>query len=90
MPIYEFRCHSCGERFEALVEAGVGSVGCRACGSVETVRALSAPAAPMSHVRSGAAKRAQERKNAELRSRAKAEFKARRRSAREGRKGAGT
>jgi putative FmdB family regulatory protein len=87
MPIYEFRCHSCGERFEALAEAGARSAPCRACGGAETVRVLSPQATPLRHVRSGAANRAQERKNAELRSRARAEFTARRRGDRRGRSG---
>lgn len=84
VPIYEFRCDTCGQRFEALVEVGTRSLPCRVCGAAETARVLSAQAAPMGFVRSGPANRAQERKNAELRGRARSEFKARRRRAREG------
>jgi len=80
VPIYEFRCGSCGQRFEALVEAGTGSMPCRACAAAGAARVLSAQAAPMSFVRSGSANRARERKNAELQARARSEFKARRRA----------
>jgi putative FmdB family regulatory protein len=41
MPIYEFECESCGERFEELVVAGADSVPCAACGSTATRRLLS-------------------------------------------------
>jgi putative FmdB family regulatory protein len=36
VPIYEFRCGACGERFEALVDAGTETVECRLCGSLAT------------------------------------------------------
>jgi putative FmdB family regulatory protein len=87
VPIYEFRCQTCGERFEALVDVGTGSVECRPCGAAEAMRVLSAQAAPLAHVKSPAATRAQERRNAQLRDRTKADFKAKRRRLREGQKG---
>ncbi len=87
VPIYEFRCDSCGERFEALVGAGTESVDCGICGAGESKRVLSAQAAPMSHVRSGGAARAQERANAQLQARARADFKAKRDRARQAPKG---
>ena len=83
MPIYEFRCQSCGERSETLAEAGTEEAECRACGAPGATRVLSAPASPMPLVGGPGAKRAQERKNAVLHRNAKADFKARRR-AREG------
>ena len=83
MPIYEFECEACGRRFEALVAAGTASADCRHCGSEDTRRVLSAPAAPMHLVKSPGEVRKQERKNAELRKRTKADFKARRKRARE-------
>jgi putative FmdB family regulatory protein len=87
MPIYEFRCRVCGERFEALVGVGTESVDCRACGDAETERVFSAQAAPLAHVKSAGATRKQERANAQLRERTKADFKAKRRRAREARGG---
>ena len=41
MPIYEFECGSCGERFEELVPAGTDRVACRACGADGAERRLS-------------------------------------------------
>lgn len=46
MPIYEYECEECGERFEELVAAGAGSVPCAACGSTRTARLLSGFAPP--------------------------------------------
>jgi putative FmdB family regulatory protein len=89
MPIYEFRCESCGERFEALVDAGTESTECRSCGAAETRRVLSAQAAPLSLVKSPGETRKRERGNAELRERAKADFKAKRQRTRRARKGGG-
>ena len=87
MPIYEFSCERCGARFEGLVPAGTESIACPECGAAETVRVFSAPGAPMSLVKSPAARRAQERRNAQLQADTKARFKERRRRAREGRPG---
>ena len=82
MPIYEFRCDGCGGRFEALVDAGTESVECRLCAASKTRRVFSAQAAPMNLVKSPGDKRKQERKNAQLHARTKADFKARRRRGR--------
>ncbi|HEY2717707.1 MAG TPA: zinc ribbon domain-containing protein [Solirubrobacterales bacterium] len=46
MPIYEYECESCGERFEELVAAGSEAVPCAACGSERTRRLLSGFAPP--------------------------------------------
>jgi putative FmdB family regulatory protein len=41
MPIYEFECGGCGERFEELVAAGTESASCPACGTENAERRLS-------------------------------------------------
>lgn len=41
MPIYEFQCASCGERFEELSPAGTESADCPACGTAGAERKLS-------------------------------------------------
>jgi putative FmdB family regulatory protein len=89
VPIYEFECAACGERFEALVDAGTTSVACRLCGAEGARRVLSAPAAPMHLVKSAGGARQQEGKNAQLRERTKADFKAKRAKARAARKQGG-
>ncbi len=89
VPIYEFRCQACGERFEALVDMGTEAVECRLCGAANAARVLSAQAAPLAHVKSPGATRAQERRNAQLRERTKSDFKASRRRAREARRDQG-
>jgi len=45
MPIYEFECEACGERFEELVAAGA-AVACGSCGSERTRRLYSGVAPP--------------------------------------------
>jgi putative FmdB family regulatory protein len=88
VPLYEFRCGGCGERFEALVDAGTRVVECRACGAPGAERVLSAVAPPMQLAKPAGERRKQERRNAELRQRTKASFKEARR-ARRARKGGG-
>jgi len=83
VPVYEFQCERCGERFEELVDAGTRSVPCRACGHEGTRRLFSPPAAPMKLVKTPREARKQERRNAQLRERTKARFKEARRRARE-------
>jgi putative FmdB family regulatory protein len=83
VPMYEFRCGACGERFEALVDAGTEAVECRLCGAPDTRRIYSAQAAPMSLVKPPGARRKQERANEKLRTDTKARFKESRRRARE-------
>jgi putative FmdB family regulatory protein len=46
VPIYEYQCESCGERFEELVGAGSEAVPCAACGSQRTRRLMSGFAPP--------------------------------------------
>jgi putative FmdB family regulatory protein len=83
VPIYEFRCGSCGERFEALVDVGTETEECRLCGAPGAERVLSAQAAPFGLVHTPGAARKQEARNTELRKNAKADFSARRQRARD-------
>ena len=89
MPMYEFDCDACGERFEDLVPVGTESTGCRLCGSQATHRVLSAPGAPWKLVKTAGAARRQEARNAKLHAETKARFKESRRNAREAKKGGG-
>ncbi len=43
MPIYEFECRKCGERFEVVLKAGekVGKLSCLACGAGKPQKLLS-------------------------------------------------
>lgn len=41
MPIYEYRCVQCDERFEELVQASAEPPPCGKCGSPEVVRIYS-------------------------------------------------
>lgn len=80
--MYEFCCDACGERFEALVNAGTESEECRACQAPGATRVLSAQAAPFGVVQTFGQARKRERANAALHSSAKADFKAKREQAR--------
>ncbi len=46
MPIYEFECERCGERFEELVLTAAERPACPACGSDRARRRLSAVSPP--------------------------------------------
>jgi putative FmdB family regulatory protein len=46
VPIYEFECEECGERFEELVAAAAAAPACAACGSARTRRLLSSVSPP--------------------------------------------
>lgn len=85
MPIYEFRCKVCEEQFEALVDAGTDAAECRVCGAAGAVRVLSAPAPKMNLVKGRGDTRKQERKNAALHQRTKANFKEARQKQRQAR-----
>lgn len=78
MPIYEFVCEACGERFDALVELGTETLDCDLCGTGGSKRVLSAQAPPMRLVKTPRDARKQERSNAALRRKAKADFKRKR------------
>lgn len=41
MPIYEFECEECGNRFEELVGSGDAPPGCSSCGAPEPKRLIS-------------------------------------------------
>ncbi|HEY8343715.1 MAG TPA: zinc ribbon domain-containing protein [Bacillota bacterium] len=41
MPIYEFVCQNCGQKFEELCRLGTDQVPCPACQSGETTRLIS-------------------------------------------------
>jgi putative FmdB family regulatory protein len=41
MPVYEFECEECGERFEELAPAGATDVACPSCHTTRTRRLLS-------------------------------------------------
>jgi putative FmdB family regulatory protein len=81
VPIYEFRCGACGERFEALVEPGTEWVECRDCGAERTDRVYSAQAAPARLAKYGGELRRQERANERLRAETKTRVKEARRRA---------
>ncbi len=46
MPIYEFECDECGERFEELVGSEVTSAPCPGCGAERTRRLISLVSPP--------------------------------------------
>jgi putative FmdB family regulatory protein len=83
MPIYEFRCWECGDRFEALVDAGTDLHACRRCGASGAERVMSPPAAPPKLVRTPTGNRRQEESNRKLREKTRRDFKEKRSRARE-------
>jgi putative FmdB family regulatory protein len=64
MPIYEFECDECGERFEELVGSEVTSAPCPGCGSGRTRRLISLVSPPGRQPR-GAAVRSDESRRGE-------------------------
>jgi putative FmdB family regulatory protein len=46
MPLYEFECDGCGDRFEELAPSDTQSLVCPACGSTRTRRLLSPVSSP--------------------------------------------
>ena len=63
MPIYEFMCPACDNRFEELSSAGTEHARCPECGSLRARRVLSAPAPPRSLSMSpGQARRAEDKR----------------------------
>jgi putative FmdB family regulatory protein len=62
MPIYEFVCAECSERFERLVDAGTERESCPQCGA-EAERVFSAIAAPAKlAVSSGTARKMEDKR----------------------------
>jgi putative FmdB family regulatory protein len=41
MPIFEFRCRSCGVKFERIVNSATATTTCKNCGSPEVEKLLS-------------------------------------------------
>jgi putative FmdB family regulatory protein len=81
LPLYDFRCRRCGERFEEFARAGT-SVPCPACGAPGAERLLTPFAGPFTTAPRGLAARrsnAERRVREELRAERKAEREARRR-----------
>jgi putative FmdB family regulatory protein len=64
MPIYEFECHGCGERFEELVAAGAADVPCPRCAAPGARRLLS-PLSPPGRQPRGTRVRASESRRRE-------------------------
>jgi putative FmdB family regulatory protein len=60
VPLFDFRCRTCGHDFEALVRTGHVTA-CPSCGSDSLERQLSAPAVSSPERRSAAAAKAVER-----------------------------
>ncbi len=65
MPIYEFACAACGNRFEELTASGTVAIRCPSCGSDETERVLSPQAPPRRLGRSGPRVRSDESRRRE-------------------------
>jgi putative FmdB family regulatory protein len=59
MPIYEFECEKCGNRFEELVGSDAPDPACPACGAAEARRLIS-PVSPPSRQPRGSKVRADE------------------------------
>lgn len=64
MPIYEFECDGCGERFEELVAASAADVSCSRCGETRA-RRLFSPLSPPGRQPRGARVRADESRRRE-------------------------
>ena len=64
MPIYEFECEECGERFEELMGAEAGAPACLDCGSARTRRLIS-PVSPPGRQPRGAGVRSDESRRRE-------------------------
>jgi putative FmdB family regulatory protein len=75
MPIYEFQCPACGNRFERLAGAGTESAECPQCGAKDASRVLSAPAPGHRLVKSPGTTRRMEDKRGVSRDGAKQRFK---------------
>jgi len=64
MPIYEFECEECGNRFEELVPGETAEVACPSCGSPRARRLMS-PVSPPGRQPRGAAVRSDESRRRE-------------------------
>jgi putative FmdB family regulatory protein len=79
VPIYEFECQSCGDRFEELVGSHVGrdadDVGCPNCGSKEVERLVASSYAPIHRQMTPSQRRRLEEKRGTDRGGAKERFR---------------
>ncbi len=82
MPTYDFECQDCATEFDLQAPVGTENAQCPGCGSKRTRRRYSAPAT-FKFVKTPGAARQQEARNAKLHADTKAQFKARRKKARE-------
>jgi len=64
VPVYEFECEQCGQRFEELVASDAKGIACPACGCSPTRRLLSR-LSPASRQPRGAAVRGEESRRRE-------------------------
>jgi putative FmdB family regulatory protein len=83
MPLYDFACDACDERFEAFAKPGE-TPACSACGSAETRRLFTAISPPAKLGLRGAAARDSNARRADREFKKKEAFKAERRKKREG------
>lgn len=91
MPMYEFACGSCGERFEELVGPHVGKtigqVGCPECGAADVKRLMPSSYAPTHRQLTANQKRRSEAARGTDRGGAKQRFKQQRAAERRGPRG---
>jgi putative FmdB family regulatory protein len=75
MPIYEYRCHACGQQFELLVLKST-TIACSSCGSDQLERLLSLPAikSDSTHALAMNAAKKRDRKQADEKNRAQREY----------------
>lgn len=89
MPLYEFHCSSCDERFEELVGSHVGlaeeDVVCPACGGTEVERLTASSYAPIHRRLTAGEQRRLEGSRSRDYARRKEEFKRKRAAARKAR-----
>ncbi len=83
MPLYDFACDACEERFEALAKPGE-TPPCPACGAEATRRLFTAIAPPLKFGLRGRAARESNSRRSEREAQKKEAFKAERKRKREG------
>lgn len=83
MPLYDFACEECDERFEAMANPGEAPA-CPACGAPRTRRLFTPIAPPLKLGLRGRAARESDGRRAEREAQRKEAFRAERRKKREG------
>lgn len=83
MPLYDFACDACDERFEALAKPGE-TPPCPACGAASTRRLFTPIAPPLKLGLRGRAARESDSRRSEREAKAKEKFREERRRKREG------